>query len=61
MTNKPQKPLSRTRWKSQIESFKAIKFHVLETKPALRHLVETCDHSKAFRDVKGLCSDIMNF
>ena len=55
------KSLSQTRWKSQVESVKAIRFQAPEIKAALNHLVETCDDPKTFRDAKSLSSDIMDF
>ena len=55
------KPLSQTRWESQVEYVKAIRFQTPEIKAALTHLVETSDDPKTFRDVKSLLSDIMDF
>ena len=55
------KPLSQTRWESQVECVKAIRFQAPEIKAALTHLVETSDDPKTFRDVKSLLSDIMDF
>ena len=55
------KPLSQTRWKSQVECVKAIRFQAPEIKAALTHLVETSDDPKTFRDAKSLLSDIMDF
>ena len=55
------KPLSQTRWESQVECVKAIRFQAPEIKAALTHLVETSDDPKTFRDAKSLLSDIMDF
>ena len=55
------KPLSQTRWESQVECVKAIRFQAPEIKVALTHLVETSDDPKTFRDAKSLLSDIMDF
>ncbi|XP_022852021.1 uncharacterized protein LOC111373688 [Olea europaea var. sylvestris] len=55
------KLLSQARWKSQVESVKAIRFQALEIKATLKHLVETCDDPKAYRDAQSLFSDIMDF
>ena len=54
-------PLSQTRWESQVECVKAIRFQAPEIKAALTHLVETSDDPKTFRDAKSLLSDIMDF
>ena len=55
------KPLSQTRWESQVECVKAIRFQAQEIKAALTHLVETSDDPKTFRDAKSLLSNIMDF
>ena len=55
------KPLSQTRWESQVECVKAIRFQAPEIKAALTHLVETSDDPKTFRDAKSLLFDIMDF
>ena len=55
------KPLSQTRWESQVECVKAIRFQAPEIKAALTHLVETSDNPKTFRDAKSLLLDIMDF
>ena len=55
------KPLSQTRWESQVECVKAIRFQAPEIKATLTHSVETSDDPKTFRDAKSLLSDIMDF
>ena len=55
------KPLSQTRWESQVECVKAIRFQTPEIKVVLTHLVETSDDLKTFRDAESLLLDIMNF
>ena len=55
------KPLSQTRWESQVECVKAIRFQAPEIKAVLTHLVETSDDPKTFMDAKSLLSDIMDF
>ena len=55
------KQLLQTRWESQVKSVKAIKFQTPQIKIALTHLMEICDDPKAFRDVKILLHDIMDF
>ncbi|XP_022892015.1 uncharacterized protein LOC111406884 [Olea europaea var. sylvestris] len=46
---------------SQVESVKAIRFQALEINAALKHLVETCDAHKTYRDAQSLLFDIMDF
>ena len=42
------KALLQTRWESQVESIKAIKFQTPQIKVVLTHMMETCDDLKTF-------------
>ena len=50
------KPLSQTRWKSRIESVKAIKFQVLEIRDALLQLAKTSEDPKTKSEVDCLAT-----
>ena len=56
MTGLTLKPLSQTRWESQIESVKVIKFQVLEIRDALLQLAKTSENPKTKSEVDCLAT-----
>ena len=56
MTGLTLKPLSQTRWESQIESVKVIKFQVLEIRDALLQLAKTSEDPKTKNEADCLAT-----